>query len=48
MFFAGLMFVAAILFVFVASFYRGKTYLQSQVLPDEQATEPILAGGTPT
>ncbi len=48
MFFAVLMFVAAILFVFVAMFYRGKTYLQSQENYEGGATEPILAGGTPT
>jgi POT family proton-dependent oligopeptide transporter len=30
LFFAGLMFLAAAVFVVVASFYRGKTYLQSQ------------------
>lgn len=46
-FFTVLMFVAAILFVIFACFYKGKTYLQSQT--DENiATEPVLAGGTPT
>ena len=33
LFFAGLMLVASILFVIVARFYRGKTYLQSQEQP---------------
>jgi POT family proton-dependent oligopeptide transporter len=48
-FFTVLMFAAAIVFVIVASFYKGRTYLQSQVVsPDEKATEPLLAGGTPT
>ncbi|MEP7248591.1 MAG: POT family MFS transporter [Spartobacteria bacterium] len=48
LFFAVLMFVAAALFVFVATFYREKTYLQSQFTEDEHATEPVVAGGTPT
>jgi proton-dependent oligopeptide transporter, POT family len=49
MFFAGLMFAATLLFSIVARFYRGKTYLQSQEVPlEELATEPLLAGGTPT
>jgi proton-dependent oligopeptide transporter, POT family len=49
LFFAGLMFVAAAVFVVVALFYKGKTYLQSQELPeDELATEPILSSGAPT
>ncbi|MBA3882090.1 MAG: POT family MFS transporter [Chthoniobacterales bacterium] len=47
MFFTTLMFVAAAIFVVVAMFYRGKTYLQSQT-PDETAAEPVLAGGAPT
>src|SRR5450432_1429899 len=47
-FFTGLMFVASILFVFFACFYKGRTHLQSQLTEDEVATEPILAGGTPT
>jgi proton-dependent oligopeptide transporter, POT family len=34
-FFAGLMFVTAVVFVMVARFYRGKTYIQ-----EEQAAEP--------
>jgi hypothetical protein len=43
------MFAAAVVFVIVATFYKGRTYLQSQ-LPtlDEIATEPILSGGAPT
>ena len=45
MFFAYLMFGATALFSVVSLFYKGKTYLQSQ---DEAATEPLLAGGTPT
>lgn len=48
-FFTILMLVAASLFVVFACFYKGRTYLQSQELtPDEIATEPIVAGGTPT
>jgi dipeptide/tripeptide permease len=44
LFFAGLMVAAALVFVAVASFYRGKTYLQSQDkpledLPPDAATE---------
>ncbi len=49
LFFAELMAAAAVIFVIVASFYKGRTYLQSQeVSPEELATEPVLAGGTPT
>jgi POT family proton-dependent oligopeptide transporter len=49
LFFATLMLAAAVVFVIVASFYRGKTYLQSQeVTEDEYATEPILSAGAPT
>jgi POT family proton-dependent oligopeptide transporter len=49
LFFAGLMLVATALFAVVAKFYRYKTYLQSQEpTEDERATEPALAGGTPT
>lgn len=47
MFFAIVMFVATAIFSVVSLFYRGKTYLQSQTA-DEQATEPVLAGGAPT
>ncbi|HEX4665150.1 MAG TPA: POT family MFS transporter [Chthoniobacterales bacterium] len=48
-FFTVLMFVTAVVFVIVARFYKGQTYLQSQELtPDEVATEPILHGGTPS
>jgi len=47
-FFTWLMFGAAVVFVIVACFYKGRTYLQTQQLtPDEIATEPILHGGTP-
>lgn len=38
-FFSSLMFVAAILFVFVAQFYRGKTYIQEEELDSAQALE---------
>ena len=49
LFFAGLMLVATALFAVVAKFYRYRTYLQSQEpTEDERATEPTLAGGTPT
>ena len=47
-FFTWLMFGAAVVFVVVACFYKGRTYLQSQLTADEIATEPILAGGTPS
>jgi POT family proton-dependent oligopeptide transporter len=49
LFFAGLMLVAAIVFVVVASFYHGKTYLQSQdePVPDE-IVPPALSSGTPS
>ena len=47
-FFTIVMFVAAAVFVVLACFYKGRTYLQSQLTPDEVATEPILAGGSPT
>jgi POT family proton-dependent oligopeptide transporter len=47
-FFTIFMFAAAVVFVIVASFYKGRTYLQSQeVTPEERATEPILASGAP-
>lgn len=48
LFFAGIMFVAAIIFVFVARSYKGRTYLQSQENYANEATEPVLAGGSPT
>jgi hypothetical protein len=38
----------SIVFVFVARYYKGRTYLQSQLTLDEVATEPIVASGTPT
>jgi len=48
-FFTIVMFVAAAVFVVLACFYKGRTYLQSQQPTlDEVATEPIIAGGTPT
>jgi proton-dependent oligopeptide transporter, POT family len=48
-FFTILMFAAGVVFVIVASFYKGRTYLQSQQPTlDEQATEPILSSGAPT
>ena len=48
-FFTIVMFVASALFVILACFYKGRTYLQSQQpTPDEIATEPIIAGGAPT
>jgi proton-dependent oligopeptide transporter, POT family len=47
-FFTIVMFVAAAIFVLLACFYKGQTYLQSQLTQDEIATEPILGGGTPT
>ena len=47
-FFTWLMFGAAIIFVVVARFYKGRTYLQSQLTEDEIATEPILSSGAPT
>jgi proton-dependent oligopeptide transporter, POT family len=49
LFFAGLMFITACIFVVVARYYKGRTYLQSQeVTPDERATEPVLSSGAPT
>ena len=48
-FFAELMFGAAVLFVIVACFYKGRTYLQSQEVPLElKAVEPVLSGGAPS
>jgi POT family proton-dependent oligopeptide transporter len=47
-FFTVVMFVAAVIFVVLACFYKGQTYLQSQLTQDEIATEPILGGGAPT
>jgi len=47
-FFTVVMFVAAAIFVVLACFYKGQTYLQSQLTQDEIATEPILGGGAPT
>ena len=48
-FFTLLMFGASIVFVLVASFYKGRTYLQSQQASlDELATAPILSSGAPT
>ena len=38
-FFSGLMFVAAVLFIFVAKYYRGKTYIQDEELDAAQAQE---------
>jgi POT family proton-dependent oligopeptide transporter len=49
LFFAGLMLVASLIFAVVANFYKYRTYLQSQEpTEDERATEPVLAGGSPT
>jgi len=48
-FFTWLMCGAAVVFVVVACFYKGRTYLQTQQPTlDEIATEPILHGGTPS
>jgi POT family proton-dependent oligopeptide transporter len=48
-FFTILMFVMSVIFVIVARYYKGQTYLQSQrPTLDEIATEPVVAGGTPT
>jgi POT family proton-dependent oligopeptide transporter len=47
-FFTVVMFVASAVFVVLASFYKGRTYLQSQLTLDEVATEPIVAGGAPS
>jgi POT family proton-dependent oligopeptide transporter len=46
-FFTLLMFATAVVFVVVSCFYKGRAYLQTQLTPDEIATEPILHGGTP-
>jgi proton-dependent oligopeptide transporter, POT family len=48
LFFTVLMFVMSVIFVVVARYYKGRTYLQSQITPTDRATEPILPGGTPT
>jgi len=49
LFFTVLMLVASAIFVVVAMFYRGRTYLQSQELPlEEIAVEPIVSSGAPT
>src|SRR4029077_936389 len=47
-FFTWLMLGAAVVFTIVSCFYKGRTYLQTQLTPDEVATEPILHGGTPS
>jgi POT family proton-dependent oligopeptide transporter len=47
-FFTWLMFGAAVVFTIVACFYQYRTHLQSQLTPDEIATEPLLHGGTPS
>ncbi len=49
-FFAVLMLVATVLFAIVASFYRYKTYLQSQddAVEEADAIAPTAAGGAPT
>jgi dipeptide/tripeptide permease len=47
-FFTIVMFVASTVFVVLACFYKGRTYLQSQLSADEVATEPIVAGGAPS
>jgi proton-dependent oligopeptide transporter, POT family len=48
-FFTLLMLGTSIIYVYVSRHYRERTYLQSQQPTlDEIATEPILAGGTPT
>src|SRR5439155_4462374 len=47
-FFTIVMFVASAVFVVLACFYKGRTYLQSQQPTlDEIATEPILSSGAP-
>ncbi|MEQ9070426.1 MAG: MFS transporter, partial [Gimesia chilikensis] len=38
-FFSGLMLVAAVLFVFVAQRYKGKTYIQDDAIDEAQAEE---------
>jgi POT family proton-dependent oligopeptide transporter len=49
LFFAGMMFATTIIFAFVARYYKGRTYLQSQeALPQLRATEPVLSSGAPT
>ena len=40
--------IVVAIFVVLACFYKGQTYLQSQLTQDEIATEPILGGGAPT
>ncbi len=49
-FFAGLMLVATVLFAIVSSFYRYKTYLQTQddAIAEADAVAPTAGGGAPT
>ena len=49
LFFATIMVIAAVIFVVVASFYKGRTYLQSQEIPlEDKVVEPVLSSGAPT
>jgi POT family proton-dependent oligopeptide transporter len=47
-FFTLLMLATSIIYVFVSRHYKERTYLQSQLTENEQATEPIMAAGAPT
>src|SRR6266487_4603932 len=47
-FFTLLMLAISIIYIFVSRHYKERTYLQSQLTEDEQATEPVLAAGAPT
>jgi len=47
-FFTLLMLATSIIYIFVSRHYKERTYLQSQLTEDEQATEPVLAAGAPT
>ena len=47
-FFTLLMLATSIIYVFVSRHYKERTYMQSQLMEDEHATEPIMAAGAPT
>jgi len=47
-FFTLLMLATSIIYVFVSRHYKERTYMQSQIMEDEHATEPIMAAGAPT
>src|SRR5205814_5792811 len=44
-FFTYLMLATSVIYVYVSRHYKERTYLQSQLTENEQATEPIMAAG---